>query len=564
MNHFKALDGLLDILVKAIKPEEFNDLLDDMRDVELGRRIVMNVNTDAGHKIKFKRLLKSSGKHDGGLDLLLDALRFNTDKTLNDWPDLERAFRAYQDAMRDSGQANHPDLTTSILDISDLGATLRTRLQDLASKHHHLEPERLQEAIARAMERAYQGACASKKFPSVFGQGPIKKWADLLQRTCQDPFALDQSFLDAFDEALASSSSAPGQPDPSEVSSLMLMVLRPPHLPASEECQEYAFRAYFCPHDGAMPEQWIRLDARVSDYPIRAAAWTSDLRPLIIKAIADASYQRQCAHAPLLLEIFLPTKFLNQDIGELITMQLPTGEWESISKYYPIVLRSSERYQYFHEGQAKGFPFPLPAKWKEARRRPAPAAPSCSWWHDPTPASRSHSQKAEKEIETHFETLRLESKYFALKRAANLPTCPQLQQKWLDRMIWACPAVALWWRPKAQCGQIKRRESLQFSCGEHDQLFGFSQLAADQPAHADRFMHPGTDSPLKLFHAFANTVFHGRRSPVHSQAFRDLVLLMDSEERWPPPVDASLSIQRRTEEGRDVITAHRDEILYSD
>ena len=189
--------------------------------------------------------------------------------------------------------------------------------------------------------------------------------------------------------------------------------------------------------------------------------------------------------------------------------------------------------------------------------------PTCSWWQDPTPASRNHSPKIERKIEEQFEALRVESKYFTLQRAANLPPCPQLQQKWLDRMIWACPAVALWWRPMARSTQTTRRESLRLSCGEKGPPLGSHQVSEHQPAHGDPFTHPDTASPLKLFHAFASAVFHGRRSSVHSRAFRELVLLMDSEERWPPPLDCSPSIGRVSEQGGGDITVPEEEIYYS-
>ncbi len=563
MKYLEAQKRLLNALGEAVEIMGFDDLLVDMHEVELGRDIVMNVKTDGILRVKLKSLLRASSSRDGGLELLQEVLGANIGNSHGIRPRLEEAFRDYQDEKCKLSQPIQPDLGNCVHEVSVLGIPLREKLHALASQHKQLEPKRLQEAIARAMRQAFPDGNPANMFPSVFDKGPIADWADLLSRSSKDPFELDEKFLNVFEEMLALSPSASTHPDP-DVSSLMLMVLRPPHLPASADCHEYAFRAYFCPHEEASPDQWTRVDAKVTDCPIRAAAWSADLQPLLIKAIAAAFYQRQSAHAPLLLEIFLPNEFLNEDIGELIKMQRPTGEWDPLNQYYPIVLRSSERYQFFHEGQAKEFPNPLPLKWEQARRMAVAGAPTCSWWHDPTRASRNHSQKAEKEIEKQFDTLRVSSDYFALKRATNLPACPKLQQKWLGSMIWACPAVALWWRPKARSSQAERRESLRLSRGGNDQPFGSSQLSGQQPAHVDHFTHPHTSNPLKLFHSFAEAVFHGRRSKEHARAFGELVLLMDSEERWPPPIDSSPFTQRTSAQGEEVITAREEEILFSD
>ncbi|MFN9621681.1 MAG: hypothetical protein ACK587_02420, partial [Cyanobacteriota bacterium] len=70
-----------------------------------------------------------------------------------------------------------------------------------------------------------------------------------------------------------------------------------------------------------------------------------------------------------------------------------------------------------------------------------------------------------------------------------------------------------------------------------------------------------TTNPLRLFHAFASEVFKGRRSPKHSRAFRELVLLMDSEERWPPPLVSLPAMERPSDPGGARKVA-QDDICY--
>lgn len=114
---FDSMNSLLDVLAEAIKPEEFMDLLEDMRDLELGNRIVMQVNTDAGHRLRIKRLLKSCQKYDGGLDLLWQALSVNICRSRKLWPRLEQAFLAYQDERHNSRQPSEAALGDSVSEV---------------------------------------------------------------------------------------------------------------------------------------------------------------------------------------------------------------------------------------------------------------------------------------------------------------------------------------------------------------------------------------------------------------------------------------------------------------
>lgn len=552
MSRFHALKDLLDALAEAIQPDEFQDLLSSLKDDALGRSIAKDVNTEGAHVVKLRRLILACGSHDGGLELLWDALDFQVAKTRNVWGRLESSFRMYQGEKCDPSKADPPDLTTCGHHAAKVASTLRERLHVLASQYQALEPMRLQEAITRAMRQAFPGVIAATVFPSVFGQGPIHDWADLLSRTSQDPFALDQRFLQALEEALAR---VKEEPVPARLASLLVMVLRPPHWPASTECTTYSFRAYFCPDEDAPPDQWLRVDAKVNDQAIHAATWMKDLEPLLKSAISKARTSLVPAHAPLLLEIFLPRLFLNEDMGETIQMQHPMGESEPLIKYYPIVLRSSDRYQYFQEGEHKEIPSQLPVKWKHARQRP------CHWWHDPTTTIKKQSPQADERIKNAFDTLEMEPEFFALQRLANLPSCPRLQRKWLDRVIWSTPPVALWWRPQARSTQAERGESVRLFRGERgipSSTTPSSDHPSDQP---DPFNHD-TTNPLRLFHAFASEVFKGRRSPKHSRAFRELVLLMDSEERWPPPLVSLPAMERQSDPGGG-INVPQDEICYS-
>ena len=110
---------------------------------------------------------------------------------------------------------------------------------------------------------------------------------------------------------------------------------------------------------------------------------------------------------------------------------------------------------------------------------------------------------------------------------------------------------------------MQRESSLRFCHDEDHPGFGVNKVATCKLAHEDPFFHPHITSPLKLFHTFATGVFYGRRSDEHALAFSELVLLMESVERWPPRRDFEPAIERKSDERGQVISVLEEEILFS-
>ena len=568
-----ALKRLVDTLSQAVVAGRFEVFLQDMQEDELGKSIVKKLPTNLSHEDRCKLLIRvSAGFGDRGFDVLWQALSINVDHSQPIRPELEKAFQSYRDEKRKANQESPPDLTRCMEDNAEHGVILLDRLHALSRQYSQLEPKKLKQAIARAMEQTFAGCLPKNVFPSVFGNGPIADWADLLSRITPDPSCLDKGFLDALQEALSIPPGVDSYSVSTAVSSLIVMVLEPPDLPEGTTCDNYAFRAFFCPDEDASSDQWRIVDAKDAGYPIRAADFFGDLQPLLLNALDCALILLPQPVEPLLLEIFLPRKFLNMDIGNMITLPVPGAKSEPLSKHYPIVLRSSDRYQNFHERRAKTLQNPLPAKWDWARSAPLPAESRCCWWHDPPPRpkKRLSSMKAENKtvnpedvMEELFDRLRVQKEFFSFRRVTNLPACSKLIETWLIQMVNSCPAVAIWWRPGARSSRAQRENSLRFCHAEDVPGFGVDKLSGSKLAHADPFIHPHITTPLKLFHAFASGVFYGRRSDEHALALSELVLLMESVERWPPRRDFEPAIERKSDERGQVISVIEEEILFS-
>jgi len=468
-----------------------------------------------------------------------------------------------------------PILTNCMQDIDENhGKILRARLRTLADQYSDLEPERLKAAIAKAMKQAKPDPLLVNEFPSIFNSGPIEDWPDLLRRTTPDPFPLDKPFLDAFEEALSLPPDRQGSLNSTGLSSLIVMVLEPASLSQDTTCPRYAFRAFFCPHEEATPDQWLIVDDRNPGYPIPADDFVEGLQPLFREALGRALAHVPSAKEPLLIELFLPRAFLNLDIGRKIMLTVPgENHGKSLASLHPIVLRSSDRYQYFHERRATTFQTTLPAKWDRARNQFLLEQEPCHWWQDPppTPKKRSASLLANQDVEPpedvmkrKFDQLRLSEEFFSFRRVVDLPTCPKQLETWLHQVINACPAVAIWWRPGASSPQSVREKSLRYRRQNSHSCFGVDQPPKKKLAHRDPFKHPHVTSPLRLFHSFAQAIFHGRLSDEHSLALSEVVLLMDCVERWPPRRDSELPFERRSDEKGEYFDVSAEYALYSE
>lgn len=304
----------------------------------------------------------------------------------------------------------------------------------------------------------------------------------------------------------------------------------------------YSFRAYFCRDEATLPEQWIRVDAKSIKPSICIDNWIADLQPLMISAIREAQHLKQAHQTPLLLEVFLPSELLNEDVANHIKLLNLNRVLDPLWKHYPVILRSSCRFQFFHEGKGDPVPNPLSRKWPPAKKLAGEERSSGHlWWHDLTPASGVHSHKRAEEMSQHFNALRASPEYFGFKRISNLPSCPKLHLQWINELISASPAIALWWRSGAKSQKAKRQVCFEAACPENGvRPFGLSTPQAHEPHPSDPFTHPYIQQPLRLFHALASVQHHGQIGPgPTAQAFREMVILVDCVDRWPPPLDVS-------------------------
>jgi hypothetical protein len=442
--------------------------------------------------------------------------------------------------------------------IHDTQRSSRECLLSLSRVYQDAGADLLKSAIARALATCFPGVSPAQVYPPVFSLGPVESWTDLLTRVENNGIVFDQYFLDTFEQGLK----VPfhDKEESRKISSLLVMILRPRNLPRGEKCKAFAYRAYFCKDEDTPAEEWIRIDAKSADLPIRSANWSADLQRLLANDIGSAKLMLPSDQSDIrMLEIFLPTELLNEDIGSLVAFPLPMGGAGPLHDYYPFVLRSSQRFQIFQEGQEQLlFPNPLPPRWEVLKQADHPSRSLCYWLHDVTPASRSHSSQALRDLKQCFNRLRTKQEYFGLKRIKDLPSCPRLLNEWMEQMVWASPAVALWWRPMGHNSMKRRIESLQFSCPDS----GPNPFGCSAPSDNDVFSLLPTHAPLKLFFALASTLFHGQFEE-QSQALRDAALLVDSSDRWPRPVDHAPSVTPTPGEEGGVRNVPGEEILMS-
>lgn len=90
--------------------------------------------------------------------------------------------------------------------------------------------------------------------------------------------------------------------------------------------------------------------------------------------------------------------------------------------------------------------------------------------------------------------------------------------------------------------------------------FGLKESDPKNP-QSDPFDHPDASDPLKLFYSLASAVYRGQFNKDDSgQAFREMVLLVDSHERWPPPLDRS-PVSQASPDGSGALDIDADEML---
>lgn len=529
-NQLELRNQLAQALARVINSLGFEEVVRDLK--EYGGELSIDLPPFAqGSAANFRQLLVVCKKYDQ-TELLFRIVK-DICNSRREWADLEELFIAYQQSLQSDSSANDHRLSNAQQLEADHGRKRRVQLLDLAKKHPELTGARFSEVINQAFNGAHPGMTLRSVYPSIFSDTEISSWDDLITSTSESAFELDQRFLDALQQVLDQESPITG----SQLSSLIVMILKP-----LADNSRYSFRAYFCRDEATLPEQWIRVDAKSIEPSICIDNWIADLQRLMKPAIREAQHLKQAHQTPLLLEIFLPSELLNEDVANHIKLENLNGVSDPLWKYYPVILRSSRRFQFFHEGEGDPVPNPLSRKWPPAKKLAAEERSSGHlWWHDLTPASGVHSPKRAKEMSQLYDALRVSPEYFGFKRISNLPSCPKLHLQWINELISASPAIALWWRSGAKSQKARRQVCFEAACPENGvRPFGLSTPQAHEPHPSDPFTHPYIQQPLRLFHALASVQHHGQIGPgPTAQAFREMVILVDCVDRWPPPLDVS-------------------------
>jgi len=160
-----------------------------------------------------------------------------------------------------------------------------------------------------------------------------------------------------------------------------------------------------------------------------------------------------------------------------------------------------------------------------------------------------------------FGELEAGHEYFGMKRLQPL-VAGDLYECWKKQLMLAAPAVSLWW-PPAAASKLEDREAIFADRCRDSGVAPFGSCIPCGDTLSDPFHHPDAADSLKLFFAMASAVFRGRRTKgPKGQAFREMVLLVDCVDRWPPPIDVSPVRQREAGQTGPVIVA-ADEIHRS-
>jgi hypothetical protein len=551
---------LIYLLVHALGSGSMNSFLSDFQQEEPGLTILANVSVDGSPADVFKRLLDHCKFNAGWLDHFSDVMEVHFDNLLSVWPKLQLSFQAYREAVEAANApaaspATAPLLTNATAELERCKPRQCVKLQELLAGFPNLEASSLQIAVRQALQAFFgEGLIRAPYDALLSAEAPIRDGQDLLARVKQHNIFLDDALLAELEQALRNPSVS--EQDQSTISSLLVMMLPPRNGDNKEDCKAYFFRAYFCPDERSTPDQWQRMDEKSVAPSIRRQCWEADLQGLICEAIRRAKKQMKTGAEKLLIEIFLPLRSLHSAIGSKLEIPRPMGGSKALGREYPLVIRSSERFQHFHEA-ANEFPDEnrLPAKWNEFV-----SSSNSFWWHDVTNPSPQPSLEVEKRIRDSFDAFAVKPEWFAMKRLGKLP---EHAGAWLEAMLWACPAVAIWWPLTATSTSRQRRQCFEFHWDESQTSpFGSADPTKTVPHPTEHFRHP-YDNSLRLFYALAHTVQRGQFEKACGKPFQEMLLLVDAPDRWPVPLDSVPGVLTSSAEDGPVFEALEDDVLIS-
>ena len=413
---------------------------------------------------------------------------------------------------------------------------LLSQLRFLSSTFHDVSPEQLERCLDLAISTRHPNMPRSQVYSLLFAQGPINSWDILLDRMTQLHQYFDEKLLSILKNSLSVIKDvSPHSDDP--IGSLVIMLLSSLNKTDSDR---YSFRAYYCGANAASVDEWVKVFDPANDIQIRHSAWRQDLQALLPGLLCEARAMRASMHEKLLLEIFLPTELIDAEIHTLKLSLLSDSEEENVGYKYPIVARSAWGYQTFverkHEATSDS---PLISRWRHSTKLIQSGESRCLWWHDTVVPLDGEQEQARIQNQHYFNELRALPEYFGMKRleTSTLGSC---YEKWKEKLMDASPAIALWWRPDST-SQLQHRESIFQSATEKSDFIPTdkSQYESVNP-RSDPFTNPDVSDPLKLSFALAYAVYRGQFNKGGcGQAFREMVLLVDSHDRWPPPLDRS-------------------------
>ena len=559
MDVFEARKNLVDVLIKVVGESltyddvvfELKILLDDITVAKFSGGNTMPV-------MQWGRLVTQLSELEAGLSPLIRVLeQYLSNKS--EWRSFVSAAEVYRIRFADARSYDGKLSTTLGRERLVQRDQLLKQLLVLSSNFHDVSPELLERCLDLAISARHPSMPRSQVYSLLFAQGPINSWSILLDRMAQLNQYFDEKLLSILKNNLSDIKDLPPQND-DPIGSLVIMLLNPLYKTDSDA---YSFRAYYCGHNAASVDEWVKVFDPANDIQIRHSAWRQDLQALLPRLLCEARAMRASMHEKLLLEIFLPTELIDAEIHTLKLALVSNGEEENVGYKYPIVTRSAWGYQTFverkHEATSDS---PLISRWRHSTKLMQSGKSRLLWWHDTVAPNDGEQEQACIDSQHYFNELRALPDYFGMKRleTATLGSC---YEKWKEKLMDASPAIALWWRPDST-SQLQHRESIfQSSPEEIDSIQPDNSQYEPANPQSDPFANPDVSDPLKLSFALASAVYRGQFNKSGcGQAFREMVLLVDSHDRWPPPLDRS-PVSQGLDPRSGSVEVDADEMLMS-